>query len=123
MQLVSRPAEFDVIVTENLFGDILSDEAAMLTGSLGMLPSASLGEGDGPGLFEPVHGSAPDIAGQGKANPLATFLSVAMMLRHGLDRADDADRVDAAVDKALQQGLRTADLEGGPTPARSARRR
>ena len=113
MQLVSRPAEFDVIVTENLFGDILSDEAAMLTGSLGMLPSASLGEGDGPGLFEPVHGSAPDIAGQGKANPLATFLSVAMMLRHGLDRPDDADRVDAAVDKTLQQGLRTADLEGG----------
>ncbi|MDP9189531.1 MAG: 3-isopropylmalate dehydrogenase [Actinomycetota bacterium] len=113
MQLVSRPAEFDVIVTENLFGDILSDEAAMLTGSLGMLPSASLGEGDGPGLFEPVHGSAPDIAGQGKANPLATFLSVAMMLRHGLGRPDDADRVDAAVDRALEQGLRTPDLAGG----------
>ena len=112
MQLVSRPAEFDVIVTENLFGDILSDEAAMLTGSLGMLPSASLG-GDGPGLFEPVHGSAPDIAGQGKANPLATFLSVAMMLRHGLDREADADRVDAAVDTALQQGLRTPDLAAG----------
>ena len=84
MQLVSRPADFDVIVTENLFGDILSDEAAMLTGSLGMLPSASLGAEDGPGLFEPVHGSAPDIAGQGVANPLATFLCAAMMLRHGL---------------------------------------
>ena len=103
MQLVSRPADFDVIVTENLFGDILSDEAAMLTGSLGMLPSASLGD-DGPGLFEPVHGSAPDIAGQGKANPLATFLSVAMMLRHGLDRGDEADRIEAAVDAVLERG-------------------
>ncbi len=111
MQLVSRPADFDVILTENLFGDILSDEAAMLTGSLGMLPSASLG-GDGPGLFEPVHGSAPDIAGQGKANPLATFLSVAMMLRHGLDRPDDADRLESAVEGALQDGLRTPDLAG-----------
>ena len=113
MQLVSRPADFDVIVTENLFGDILSDESAMLTGSLGMLPSASLGEGDGPGLFEPVHGSAPDIAGQGKANPLATFLSVALMLRHGLGREEDADRVDAAVEAALNNGLRTPDLAGG----------
>jgi 3-isopropylmalate dehydrogenase len=112
MQLVSRPAEFDVIVTENLFGDILSDEAAMLTGSLGMLPSASLGDG-GPGLFEPVHGSAPDIAGQGSANPLATFLSVAMMLRHGLDREADAARVEAAVDAALGRGLRTPDLAAG----------
>jgi 3-isopropylmalate dehydrogenase len=113
MQLVSRPSEFDVIVTENLFGDILSDEAAMLTGSLGMLPSASLGEGDGPGLFEPVHGSAPDIAGTGKANPLATFLSVAMMLRHGLDREEDAARVEAAVDGVLEDGLRTPDLATG----------
>jgi 3-isopropylmalate dehydrogenase len=112
MQLVSRPGEFDVIVTENLFGDILSDEAAMLTGSLGMLPSASLGDG-GPGLFEPVHGSAPDIAGRGIANPLATFLSVAMMLRHGLDREGDATRVEAAVDAALERGLRTPDLGGG----------
>jgi 3-isopropylmalate dehydrogenase len=109
MQLVSRPAEFDVILTENLFGDILSDEAAMLTGSLGMLPSASLGAG-GPGLFEPVHGSAPDIAGTGKANPLATFLSVAMMLRHGLDRGDDAERVERVVDAVLEDGLRTPDL-------------
>ncbi len=111
MQLVSEPARFDVILTENLFGDILSDEAAMLTGSLGMLPSASLG-GDGPGLFEPVHGSAPDIAGKGVANPLATFLSVAMMLRHGLDRAAEATAIEAAVEAVLQRGLRTPDLAG-----------
>ncbi len=110
MQLVSRPAEFDTIVTENLFGDILSDESAMLTGSLGMLPSASLGADGAPGLFEPVHGSAPDIAGRGIANPLATLLSVSMMLRHGLDRAADADRIEAAVDSVLERGLRTADL-------------
>jgi 3-isopropylmalate dehydrogenase len=110
MQLVSRPADFDVIVTENLFGDILSDESAMLTGSLGMLPSASLGEAGAPGLFEPVHGSAPDIAGQGIANPLATFLSAAMMLRHGLDRAGDAERIESAVDAVLERGLRTPDL-------------
>jgi 3-isopropylmalate dehydrogenase len=113
MQLVSRPADFDVIVTENLFGDILSDESAMLTGSLGMLPSASLGAGEGPGVFEPVHGSAPDIAGTGKANPLATFLTVAMMLRHGLERHEDADSVEAAVEAALQEGLRTPDLAAG----------
>jgi 3-isopropylmalate dehydrogenase len=112
MQLVSRPADFDVIVTENLFGDILSDESAMLTGSLGMLPSASLGADGDPGLFEPVHGSAPDIAGQGVANPLATFLSAAMMLRHGLDRADEATRIETAVDAVLAQGLRTPDLAG-----------
>jgi 3-isopropylmalate dehydrogenase len=109
MQLVSGPARFDVILTENMFGDILSDEAAMLTGSLGMLPSASLGA-DGPGLFEPVHGSAPDIAGRGIANPLATFLSVAMMLRHGLDRPDEAAAIEAAADSALEGGLRTPDL-------------
>src|SRR3954471_21968477 len=112
MQLVSRPADFDVIVTENLFGDILSDESAMLTGSLGMLPSASLGADGEPGLFEPVHGSAPDIAGQGIANPLATFLSAAMMLRHGLDRPDDAAGIEAAVDAGLDRGLRTPDLAG-----------
>jgi 3-isopropylmalate dehydrogenase len=112
MQLVNRPAEFDVIVTENLFGDILSDEAAMLTGSLGMLPSASLGE-KGPGLFEPVHGSAPDIAGQGIANPLATFLSVAMMLRYGLGMPGEGGRLEGAVDDALAAGLRTPDLAGG----------
>ena len=110
MQLVSRPSDFDVIVTENLFGDILSDESAMLTGSLGMLPSASLGADGKPGLFEPVHGSAPDIAGQGVANPLATFLSAAMMLRHGLDRPDEAARIEAAVDTVLDRGLRTPDL-------------
>jgi 3-isopropylmalate dehydrogenase len=112
MQLVSRPADFDVIVTENLFGDILSDESAMLTGSLGMLPSASLGADGDPGLFEPVHGSAPDIAGQGVANPLATFLSAAMMLRHGFGRAGDAARIEAAVDAVLGRGLRTPDLAG-----------
>jgi 3-isopropylmalate dehydrogenase len=112
MQLVSRPGDFDVIVTENLFGDILSDEAAMLTGSLGMLPSASLGE-DGPGLYEPVHGSAPDIAGTGKANPLATLLSVAMMLKYGLGMHEEAGRLEKAVDGALAQGLRTPDLAGG----------
>jgi 3-isopropylmalate dehydrogenase len=112
MQLVSRPSDFDVIVTENLFGDILSDESAMLTGSLGMLPSASLGAEGEPGLFEPVHGSAPDIAGQGVANPLATFLSAAMMLRHGLDRPDDAARIESAVDAVLDSGLRTPDLAG-----------
>src|SRR5881227_4053513 len=102
MQLVARPAEFDVILTENLFGDILSDEAAMLTGSIGMLPSASVGAG-GPGLFEPVHGSAPDIAGSGMANPLAMFGSVAMMLRHGLaiGREADAARIESALDRAL----------------------
>ena len=110
MQLVSRPADFDVVLAENLFGDILSDEAAMLTGSLGMLPSASLGAEGSPGLFEPVHGSAPDIAGQGIANPLATFLSAAMMLRHGLGRGDDAARIETAVDAVLEKGLRTADL-------------
>jgi 3-isopropylmalate dehydrogenase len=117
MQLVSRPADFDVIVTENLFGDILSDESAMLTGSLGMLPSASLGADGAPGLFEPVHGSAPDIAGKGIANPLATFLSVAMMLRHGLGRADDAGRIEAAVDVVLERGLRTPDLAAGTLAA------
>ncbi|HET7120952.1 MAG TPA: 3-isopropylmalate dehydrogenase [Solirubrobacterales bacterium] len=113
MQLVSRPADFDVVLAENLFGDILSDEAAMLTGSLGMLPSASLGADGQPGLFEPVHGSAPDIAGQGVANPLATFLSAAMMLRHGLGRGDDAVRIEAAVDAVLERGLRTPDLASG----------
>jgi 3-isopropylmalate dehydrogenase len=112
MQLVSRPASFDVILTENMFGDILSDEAAMLTGSIGMLPSASVGPEDGPGLFEPVHGSAPDIAGTGRANPLAMFGSVAMMLRYGLSRQDEAAAVESAVDRALADGLRTADLGG-----------
>lgn len=116
MQLVSNPTAFDVIVTENMFGDILSDEAAMLTGSIGMLPSASLG-GDGPGLFEPVHGSAPDIAGQGIANPLAMFLSLALLLRHGLALETEAAALESAVDKALDQGLRTRDLGGTASTA------
>ena len=115
MQLVSRPADFDVIVTENLFGDILSDEAAMLTGSLGMLPSASLGEPGTPGLFEPVHGSAPDIAGTGAANPLAMFGSVALMLRHGLAMESEAAALESALDQALEGGLRTRDLGGEAT--------
>ncbi|MGH2987114.1 MAG: 3-isopropylmalate dehydrogenase [Solirubrobacterales bacterium] len=120
MQLVSDPAGFDVILTENMFGDILSDESAMLTGSLGMLPSASLGDG-GPALFEPVHGSAPDIAGKGIANPLATFLSVALMLRHGLELAEEATEVEAAVEAALAKGVRTPDLAwvGSETPPMS----
>jgi len=120
MQLVSSPRHFDVIVTENMFGDILSDEAAMLTGSIGMLPSASLGAG-GPGLFEPVHGSAPDIAGTGAANPLAMFLSAAMMLRHGLALEAEAVAVESAVDQALAEGLRTRDLGGGASTGETTR--
>jgi len=110
MQLVARPADFDVILSENLFGDILSDESAMLTGSLGMLPSASLGDGTGPGLFEPVHGSAPDIAGTDSANPLATMLSAAMMLRYGFDDETGAAAIENAIDEVLADGLRTADI-------------
>ena len=117
MQLVAAPRHFDVILTENMFGDILSDEAAMLTGSIGMLPSASLGDPDTPGVFEPVHGSAPDIAGEGIANPLAMILSAAMMLRHGLAREDAAAAVESAVDRALDGGLRTTDLGGTATTA------
>ncbi|MBE9061874.1 3-isopropylmalate dehydrogenase [cf. Phormidesmis sp. LEGE 11477] len=109
MQLVRAPKQFDTIVTGNLFGDILSDAAAMLTGSIGMLPSASLGE-SGPGVYEPVHGSAPDIAGQDKANPLAQVLSAAMMLRYGLDRPATADRIEQAVLSVLDQGYRTGDI-------------
>ena len=120
MQLVSRPADFDVILTENLFGDILSDEAAMLTGSIGMLPSASVGA-DAPGLFEPVHGSAPDIAGTGRANPLAMFGSVAMMLRYGLGRDREAAAIESAVDRALEAGLRTQDLGGEATTEEAKR--
>jgi 3-isopropylmalate dehydrogenase len=118
MSLVSAPSSFDVIVTENMFGDILSDEAAMITGSIGMLPSASLGESR-PGLFEPVHGSAPDIAGQGIANPLAMFLSVALMLRRGLAMEAEASAVESAVDRALAEGLRTRDLGGAATTAQA----
>ncbi len=109
MQLVHNPAQFDVMVTENLFGDILSDEASMITGSLGMIPSASLGEGT-LGLYEPIHGSAPDIAGQNKANPLATILSVAMMLRYSFDMPKEADAIENAVDKVLAEGYRTGDI-------------
>jgi 3-isopropylmalate dehydrogenase len=116
MKLVAAPRHFDVILTENMFGDILSDEAAMLTGSLGMLPSASLGDG-GPGVFEPVHGSAPDIAGRGVANPLAMFLSAALLLRQGLGMEAEAAAVESAVDRALDGGLRTADLGGEATTA------
>jgi 3-isopropylmalate dehydrogenase len=116
MMLVASPRHFEVILTENMFGDILSDEAAMLTGSIGLLPSASLGA-EGPGVFEPVHGSAPDIAGTGVANPLAMILSAAMMLRHGLGREDAATQVESAVDKALGSGLRTRDLGGDATTA------
>lgn len=110
MQLLRNPSQFDVIVTDNLFGDILSDEAAMLTGSLGMLPSASLGADGTPGLYEPVHGSAPDIAGQGKANPLATILSFAMCLRYSLDQGALADKIEAAVQNVLNDGIRTPDI-------------
>jgi 3-isopropylmalate dehydrogenase len=109
MQLVRHPKQFDVIVTGNLFGDILSDEASMLTGSIGMLPSASL-DGRGKGLYEPIHGTAPDIAGKGVANPLATILSAAMMLRYSLRQPDAATRVEKAVSKVLKSGLRTADI-------------
>ncbi|MPM86580.1 3-isopropylmalate dehydrogenase [bioreactor metagenome] len=108
MQLVLAPANFDVVVTGNLFGDILSDEAAVITGSIGMLPSASIG--DGPGLYEPIHGSAPDIAGRGVANPLGTILSAAMMFRYSLDQAAIADRIEHAVEKVLEAGYRTSDL-------------
>ncbi|MDD3449364.1 MAG: 3-isopropylmalate dehydrogenase, partial [Gammaproteobacteria bacterium] len=109
MQLVRAPKQFDVMVTTNMFGDILSDEASMLTGSIGMLPSASLDAG-GKGMYEPIHGSAPDIAGQGVANPLATILSVAMMLRYSLGEEALAARVERAVSRVLDQGLRTADI-------------
>jgi 3-isopropylmalate dehydrogenase len=109
MQLIRNPKQFDVMVTTNMFGDILSDEAAMLTGSIGMLPSASLG--GKVGMYEPVHGTAPDIAGQDKANPLATILSVAMMLRHSLDQAAAADQIEKAVEDVLNEGYRTADIQ------------
>lgn len=109
MQLVRWPKQFDVMVTENLFGDILSDQASMLTGSIGMLPSASLND-TGQGLYEPSHGSAPDIAGKGIANPLATILSAAMLLRYSFGRGDLADRIETAVSRVLDQGLRTADI-------------
>lgn len=112
MHLISRPRDFDVIVTENMFGDILTDEGSMLTGSLGLLPSASLGT-PGPGLYEPIHGSAPDIAGRGIANPLATILAVAMLLRHSLNLEAEAAEVELAVERVLSAGWRTRDIAGG----------
>ena len=112
MYLVKAPKDINVLLADNLFGDILSDEASMLTGSIGMLPSASLGEPGTPGLYEPVHGSAPDIAGKGIANPIAAILSLEMVMRWSLGRADVADRIFDAVDKALQDGARTADIGG-----------
>ncbi len=126
MQLTRWPKQFDVIVTDNLFGDLLSDLAAMLTGSLGMLPSASLGapmeNGRPKALYEPVHGSAPDIAGQGKANPIACILSFAMALRYSFDQGPEAARLEAAVEKVLADGVRTADLMGpdGGVPVSTA---
>ena len=117
MKLIAAPRHFDVILTENMFGDILSDEAAILTGSIGMLPSASIGEPGAPGVFEPVHGSAPDITGQGIANPLAMILSAALMLRHGFSLEAEAAALESAVDRALAAGLRTADLGGSATTA------
>ena len=123
MQLVRNPKQFDVIVTDNLFGDMLSDEAAMLTGSLGMLPSASLGAADETGrrraLYEPVHGSAPDIAGEGKANPIACILSFAMLLRYSFDLGDEADLLEGAVEAVLAEGVRTADIAGEGAAAAS----
>ena len=123
MQLVQRPGEFDVIVTENMFGDILSDEAAILTGSIGTLPSASLGARDGPrrqfGLYEPIGGTAPSIAGKGVANPTAAILSAAMLLRHSLDDPQNAARIDRAVERAYADGLRTAELAGSSMAALS----
>ena len=117
MQLVRRPSQFDVVVTSNMFGDILSDEASQITGSIGLLPSASLGATK-CGLYEPIHGSAPDIAGQDKANPIATILSAAMMLRYAFDLSEEADCIERAVDEVLAAGLRTADIVGnsGATP-------
>ena len=117
MQLVRRPSQFDVVVTSNMFGDILSDEASQITGSIGLLPSASLGATK-CGLYEPIHGSAPDIAGQNKANPIATILSAAMMLRYAFDLSEEADCIENAVNAVLDAGLRTADIVGnsGATP-------
>ena len=116
MQIVKDPSQFDVIVTENMFGDILSDEASMITGSIGMIPSSSLGEGT-RGLYEPIHGSAPDIAGQDKANPIGTILSAAMMLKYSFGLAEESDAIEAAVNRVLEKGLRTGDMMSeGCTP-------
>ena len=109
MQIVQDPSQFDVIVTENLFGDILSDEASQITGSIGMIPSSSMGEGT-RGLYEPIHGSAPDIAGQDKANPIGIILAAAMMLRYSFDMAAEADAIERAVDETLKAGIRCGDI-------------
>jgi 3-isopropylmalate dehydrogenase len=120
MQLIREPAQFDVLVTSNMFGDILSDEASQLTGSIGLLPSASLGKPAQAGLYEPIHGSAPDIAGRGVANPIATILSAAMMLRYSFDLPAEADAIESAVDAVLNTGYRTADIASGLAPERRA---
>ncbi len=120
MQLVKDPGQFDVVVTENMFGDILSDEASMITGSIGLLPSASIGD-TAPGLYEPIHGSAPDIAGQDKANPIATILSVAMMMRYSFQLSAEADAIEKAVDAVLAAGWHTADLQGQGDPIGTTR--
>ena len=121
MQIVKSPAQFDVIVTENMFGDILSDEASMITGSIGMIPSASLGVG-GMGLYEPIHGSAPDIAGQDIANPIGTILSAAMMLRYSFGMQQEAAAIENAVSQTLKEGYRTVDIAGGAPNAVGCRR-
>jgi 3-isopropylmalate dehydrogenase len=120
MHLIRKPLDFDVLVTENMFGDILTDEASMLAGSLGLLPSASLGDGK-RGLYEPIHGSAPDIAGRGIANPVGTIMSVAMLLRHSLGLTEEADALERAVASALQTGVRTPDITTGGERASSTR--
>lgn len=120
MQLVRNPSQFDVIVTSNMFGDILSDEASQITGSIGMLASASLGDGTGPGLYEPIHGSAPDIAGKDLANPLATILSCAMLLRYSFNLSKEADCIESAINKVLDAGWRTADIAGSNIDALKA---
>jgi 3-isopropylmalate dehydrogenase len=119
MKLITGPASMDVMVTENMFGDILTDEASVLTGSMGMLPSASLGSG-GPGLYEPIHGSAPDIAGKGIANPIGTILSTALMLRYSFSLEKEAAMIEAAVDATITAGCRTADLGGQMTTRQMA---
>jgi 3-isopropylmalate dehydrogenase len=120
MKLVTGPAALDVVVTENMFGDILTDEASVLAGSMGMLPSASIGDG-GPGLYEPIHGSAPDIAGKGIANPVGTILSAAMLLRHSLELPAEAAAIEAAVHRAVAEGARTRDLGGTLSTGEMAR--
>jgi 3-isopropylmalate dehydrogenase len=119
MKLITAPASFDVVVTENMFGDILTDEASVLAGSMGMLPSASLSE-SGPGLYEPIHGSAPDIAGKGIANPIGTILSSAMMMRHSLKLEAEAASIEKAVDEVITDGCRTADIGGKLTTRQMA---